>query len=336
MRRLFAGLVLATSVLFASSSATLALRLSEPATPRRPSSVRTAGAPGPTQDAPAVDPAAADEAAGVTVLDFGAEPRRPLRLRLTPGTLTRTLVEMDLGLSIEVDGEPLDTPVPGTRLVVEHEVGEVRPDGRADVKVAFVEASVADGAGLSRADRQAVQSGLDQLTTVSGRGVIGVNGAVDDMSLDSSGVTDPLIGQMLDSLSQQVSGMAVPFPHQAVGLGARWSVGTTIRSLGLTTEATTTYTLRSRVGDDIGLDTVEVATVRTGIVELPGVPSDIEVSVERFETRSTGILARNLTRPVVDSGRQIGNAEGEFRLDDGRDAASMRQRISIDVVIGPA
>ncbi|MGH9180516.1 MAG: hypothetical protein ACRDY5_02210, partial [Acidimicrobiales bacterium] len=167
MRRLFTGIVVANALLFASSAATLGLGLADP---DEKESVAAGPSDGGTAepDLPTKGLAAADKAAGVTVLDAGAEPRRRLRFRPVAGTVTRLALTTKLDLDITVDGESAPTaPAPTMRVVLEQRVDAVDEDGLADFTYFFAEVT-ATGGDLPPDARQQFESLLDQLATVRG------------------------------------------------------------------------------------------------------------------------------------------------------------------------
>lgn len=287
VRRSFTTLAIATAVLFVSSVAGLAVKVagkdgdSEVVTVAGSTTSSGAG----TSDTTAPPPGAGDP---VTLLDAGSGPRRALRIRPVAGSTSRTSVEARITLDMSIDGERFAMPsTPGVRMVLAQRVDRVDTDGRVHLTLTYTDVAPIDE-GTDPGVIAAVEAALEDLEGLHGTVVLDARGQVEEAAIDTSGVSDGMARNLLDSLISQISNLSAPFPREPVGIGARWTVTTRAVLVGITTDSTATYTLTGRDGDAYQLGIVAKAVAAPQSIDLPGVPGGTEASVSRFEVRTTG------------------------------------------------
>lgn len=291
-------------------------------------------------DTTADSPAATEPATGgseVTLEEAGREPRQPLRLRLTAGTTTRAAFvnRTDLEMSIEGNSLPVGT-LPATRTVVEQRIDRVDPDGTAHFTVKFAEWTVEPTPGADPQAARQIQQVLDQLEGLSGTGTVDPSGGRQTLSMDTSRVSEPLMRSTLDSMASQVGNLAVPFPTEPVGPGARWRGTSTATINGITMNTTTRYTLRSRAGERYELDIVQDAEAPPGRVDIPNLPAGTETSIERFTVHSTGHVGGALTAHLPSTSAVQGEGEGRMTIVVEGERGTLVQRITLDATLSPA
>jgi hypothetical protein len=166
------------------------------------------------------------------VLDSpGAQPRRPLALRVTAGSTTKVAMVSKLGLKMTIDGQAAPVGVlPATRMVMEQRVDRVDADGTARFSVSFPEVSVVATPGADPTAVEAAEDALQSLKGVTGTGAVDVHGNVSDTTYDTRSVSEPALRSTLDSLTSQMGNLSAPFPTEPVGVGARWTVTSTAPS----------------------------------------------------------------------------------------------------------
>ncbi len=275
----------------------------------------------------------------VTLDSPGAQPRQPMTLRLAAGSNTKVAMVNKLTLKITVGGQPTPTAVvPGTRQVISERVDRVDPDGSASVSVTFTDASVVPTPGADPAVVQATQEGIEPLNRLRGTQIVDPNGAVRNVTFDTSAVTDPATKSIVDSMTSQLGGLSAPFPREPVGVGARWTVTSSAVLAGIKMATTTRYTLRSRTGDRYELDQVQEAVAVPGPVSLLNVPapSDAQASVTSFTVKSTGQISGDLTRHLPTKSSVKGTGDGTFSMTVGAEKVTLVQKLTMDTTTSPA
>lgn len=240
--------------------------------------------------------AGADERADapeVDVLDPGAEPRQELRYRLEPGsayqflqelafeqTISGTTVTYTTSTETSVTVESVDDDVATIRLVSGATTVEVPADAPPELATQLESAMAAlEGA----------------VTTLR----MDARGRVLDSDIDL-GDGGGLVASLADQLTSSMSQLAVPFPDEPVGPGARWRTTVDFDVSGVTTEVTNEITLTS---------------VADGVIDASFV-ADIEQSgLATGSGQGSGTYRLDLTTPVpelestVESSAQAQGAE---------------------------
>jgi len=99
-----------------------------------------------------------------------------------------------------------------------------------------------------------------------------------------------MIGNIVDSLE------LIPFPEEAVGPGAVWTVRETIDLTAYVVQQVVVYKLLERDGDDLKLEIVVTQTAETQ--PLRELPRGMEAMIEIFEGDGRGTADVSLTRLV--------------------------------------
>lgn len=328
-RRSFSGLVVATALLFAVSSATVAFDLvdDEPAPSADESAERA-------DDAEVDEDIDNDPADGVELLDAGDEPREVLRLRPAVGATSRTDMVFDIALTLAVDGETLEAPsLPATRVVLEQTVDRVDDDGTVNFSFTFAALEAVAGPDTDAGTVSTVNANLSRLVGLQGTGQVDARGDNQSQSVDTGGIDDPTLTAILDSVTSQADELSTPLPRQPVGVGARWRVVREATLLGITTEFTTTFTLRSRDGDRFEVDIVRTGTGRPGPAAIPGLPPGIDATLESLTSRARGRLANSLTRPFGQTGSINGTASFVFTIAEGLDTSQLEEEVTVGIEV---
>ncbi len=294
----------------------------------------------PTATTQAESPAATGAGGGsgrITVEEAGREPRERLRLHLAAGTVTKAAVVSKVELDMSMAGNRLSSgPLPTTRAVMEQRIDGVDPDGTASFTVTVGDWSVLPTPGVDAAAIRRTGDVLQQLEGLRGTGKVDASGGNQTLSMDTSTVTNPLLKSTLDSLASQVGNLAVPFPSEPVGAGARWRTTSTTTINGITMNTTSTYTLRSRTGDHYELDVVQDAEAPPGPVAMANLPSGTEASIESFSVHSTGKIVGELTQPLPTTSTVQGGGEGRLNVVAEGERGTLLERLKIDVALSPA
>lgn len=295
----------------------------------QPTATTEAEAPGATEPA--------GGSAGVTVEDTGRGPRERLQLHLTAGTTTKAAIVSKVDLDMTIEGNRLSAgALPTTRAVMEQRIDRVDPGGTAHYTVTIGEWSIVPTAGVDEAAARRTGQVLEQLEGLRGTGTVDPSGGNQTLKMDTSSVSDPLMRSTLDSFASQVGNLAVPFPTEPVGPGARWKAKSTATINGITMNTTSTYTLRARAGDHYELDVVQDANAPPGPVAIPNVPSGTETSIESFTVHSTGKIAGELTQSLPSTSNVQGGGEGRLTIVAEGERGTLIERLKIDVALSPA
>lgn len=275
----------------------------------------------------------ADQTPVVKLADAGAEPRRKLRLALVKGSKLRAALTLKFGIQLEAEGKPLPSNViPPIRVDLTTTVTEVRANGDARIAFGYERIEVVDDGTAEKAVIDQVRaSGIDKLANVKGETTITPRGVSVDSSIDVPDDLPPTLKQVVDQLSQQTGNLTVPFPEEAVGVGAKWNATTSTKAGGVKTKLVLAYGLRQLDGDQYVLDLSYEQTAEPQKADFPGLPAGTTVQLQDLLIKGKGDLAGMLASPFP--ARSALLAAGTVNLDviSAKEKGKLLQRLNLDV-----
>lgn len=172
----------------------------------------------------------------VELLETGAGPRRLLEVEVADGHVERTTTSLRLTMDYGTGTITLPVSMPFTTTVT-----GVEADGfTADV--VYGRASVAGGS-LPDGTGPMVDQALDLVEGTTAHVSYGRNGILRSSELDLGEDAPDLVARLLDNIATQGFAVAVPYPDEEVGVGARWRASTTMQIGGVEVVVTSTYEL---------------------------------------------------------------------------------------------
>lgn len=203
------------------------------------------------------DSATAAAKSGVKLLDPGAEPRKALRYHIQAGdkqTAIMTMkVKLDMGnLPAGPDGKPMVIPaIPAMSIPMDITVQNVAANGDITYEMVMEDVSLAQDTNTPPEVLQAMQKALVGIKGLTSTGVMSNRGISKKMDIKAPAGSDPQARQFMDQMKDGTSNMNVPFPEEAVGVGAKWEMKKTTKIQTASVEQTGTYELVSVDGDKL-------------------------------------------------------------------------------------
>jgi hypothetical protein len=177
------------------------------------------------------------------------------------------------------------------------------------------------------AQQLAVLNGISGTFTVTPRNVS--QGGSLQLPAGASGPAQ----QVFDQASDQLADFAVPFPRQAVGVGARWRVTTARDVSGISVRQQTEYRLRARDGNTIALEVQIEQRAAAQRVEAPNLRPGATVDLTVLRTTGNGTTTVNLTDTLPMSTTVHANSNQQFTIRQNGDVATATQHLTLDVTI---
>jgi len=273
----------------------------------------------------------------VTLQSPGAAPRSPLRLTLTSGSTTAATLEFSESVDQSLGGTPTSSVhLPPIRFVLHTKLGSVAGDGRAPIDYSYSDVSVVDDGSVPAAQRTQLESALAPITSLTGSGTLTARNQILDSKIAGTENLDPSVAQLTDQFSDQVGAVAVPFPREAVGLGAKWRGVSLLRVSGVNTKQTYEYTLRSRDGNVVVFDFTYTQTAPRQSVKLPGIPSNAKVTISRYRVSGRGSMTVDLSQPLPSMGTTNASGTQAFLLRSQGEHGTLTQKLTIGVDVSAA
>lgn len=247
------------------------------------------------------NPAAAPSGAPtVTLLAPGAEPRATLRYALAPDLAEATTLALATSLELRVAGQVMPNALPRTRLEVSAKSGAPSGEG-TPITITL------DGADLAEGEPAAETPAGTRLTEVI-RGMKGLHG---DKIVAARGVTRAFhwtlpddapaaLRPVFESFQTAIDQMTVPWPSEAVGVGASWETVQRVTQSGLTLDQKTSFEVKRVDGDVVELDFTATLSGPPGKLSGP-LTGGLTADVKKLEGSGKGHLVVSLKKLLPDT-----------------------------------
>jgi len=184
-------------------------------------------------------------------------------------------------------------------------------------------------------DMQAQQVGsmLKTMEGLTGKGVMTTRGYNKSLTFDIPGGAQPMIAQQLESMKTSVGDMSAVLPAEAVGMGAVWTVTTSVEQGGMKMRQTTEYTLDSVEGGVVTLSVKATQTADPQKIENEQIPPGMQLELTAFDGESSGKTSFDLGWLVPKSGKMTGSATVDMKMTSPQGNAEMQQRMQMEMDI---
>lgn len=169
----------------------------------------------------------------VTLASAGAEPRTRLRYKPAAGYKETMTMSMTMGLNMVMEGmavPQMDMPV--MKMTADIGVTSIAPGGDVTYDVAFTAMTAEAQPGMDPAMAAMAQGTADSIKALKGSVTMSDRGINKSSTMNVDQIADPMLKQMLSSMSSSLESMSMPFPDEAVGVGGKWEVRQAIKSAG--------------------------------------------------------------------------------------------------------
>jgi hypothetical protein len=238
-------------------------------------------------------------ASKVTLVDAGAEPREVLRYDLPAETKQSTTMRMTIGMKLGLDGRaPQAVQVPTMEVKLGLASGAKRDAaGNTSIDGRIEAVRVVPEGDAARAMAELVEGQLRALEGTRIRYAVSASGRASDVRVEAAPNAPEQATKVMGQMSQSFESMVAPLPDEAVGVGGRWVVTNRI-STGADVLQWTTYTLKSKTGTKIEIET-EVAQLAARATMTGGdLPPGIVAKVRSFSSSGRGESVLDLARLV--------------------------------------
>jgi hypothetical protein len=231
----------------------------------------------------------------LTLLAPGAEPRRALRYKPVYGARSLTNTRMTMDTNMTAAGQPYQIQPPPMTMVMETVVTEVG-SSTFDIAMKVTATDVEPGGNpaLSPGVKTAIAKivGMTTLGRIDHRGVMIAADTVMPANAPPEAVS------MAKSMDQITTQATAPFPEEAVGVGARWSVVSEIETSGMKLTQTAVYQLLELTGDKGRISVAIEQTAPAQDVKTPGMAPDMKAHLVSAVGHGTSTIAFDLADVV--------------------------------------
>ncbi len=262
------------------------------------------GAPTPTLSSPTL-----------MLVTPGKGPRTVLRLTPPKGAKATASWTMQSASARGAPGRlPPPEPGPTVALDVEVEVTGVTADGDVEMHYRYGDATITATKRTPKAQVDETTAQYGKVRGVEGTTVVTNRGLPRSSNMTAAPNATKEDQQLLAATQKTLEQVAVPFPEEPVGIGARWTSRSRVTAGELTIDTTATFTLRERSAAGARLEVSISASGRGGgpgtlTLKASG-KGDVVLDLMRPITASATITMRTEVLLVADGfrGAQVGTS----------------------------
>ncbi len=300
-------------------------------TPTAPADVAPVADTAPSPDAaPAPDVAPPEVDRSPRLLDGpGTAPHKVLSYSAAEGFEQRLPMRMTLGVKTEVDGQPLSPELPPTTLTLFAKVDKCSDKG-LELSVSALETRV-EGEPTTPAGKRLAEV------------IAGLAGLEGQKSIDQGGrhlaltFTRPAdlpagIAPVLEGFEQALDHMLVPFPKEAIGVGARWEIEESVTQANVRLLQETTFTLEAIEGSKLTLAmAISLSPITPSLPQKTALPGGLEATLDAVEGRGEGKLVVDLAALWPTSVSVKNKIALELSLADGDKTRKLKVEMNLDL-----
>ncbi|MBX3390890.1 MAG: hypothetical protein KF691_15685 [Phycisphaeraceae bacterium] len=299
----------------------------------------------PEQDAPAKapDPAAEqpDEYGPVVkVLSTGDEPRERAKLSLHVGDVQFAVMEVDMQMKMAMDGVVHPSPpMPVISVNMRITVEEAFPDGRWKYAAEFTSVDITPKDETPAEVVTMMRGMISEMAGMKMSAEIDSEGRQRNLEIVSK-IANPMLFQLLESMKQSVSQMAIRLPEEEIGMGARWEVDAKINVGGIAVRQRSTYRLVSREGNTVklGISTQQSPAEKNAAIK--NLPEGVSGTLVDIAGNGKGELVYDLLRVLPARGHITGESVANMDMEGPGMKAKVDTHMTMSMVIreskGPA
>jgi hypothetical protein len=177
-----------------------------------------------------------------------------------------------------------------------------------------------------------MSQGLGSVVGVKGTSVVNNRGV--SLSIKMDPIADPGASQMLGQMTGTIEYLLVPFPEEPVGVGARWEVRAAMNANGISLFQRTEYELTALQGSTVTITSKTEQTAPPQNVSPPGLPAEMQMSLEGLKHTGTGTGSIQLNT-LVPSGTSESTTATSMGVNAGGQVMSMTVEVKTKLTIAP-
>jgi hypothetical protein len=271
----------------------------------------------------------------VEVVAAGKAPLEQLRLAPPPGVSQRSTMTVQFAIQQSGVSSNSVNPPP-VRATIQSTLQGTTPDGNLQVAFSYPSFDVLRGGDISTSERRRIERAFTGITGLSGQLTLTPQGVLVSSSLNVPPDVDPSVSSLITQLGEQLRTLAIPFPAEAVGVGARWRASTDLTLNGINARQIYEYTLKKRTGSKLVIGVTGTQTAGRQTVELSDVAPGAQLEVRRFKTTFRGENTVELTNLLPSAGKVRSNGEQSFRIKSGSRSGTLSQQLTVALELKPA
>lgn len=233
--------------------------------------------------------------AQVQLLNPGAEPRQELRLTPIPNTQQVMTITTNMEATSSVGDQSVPAfKAPTSVMKMEATVTQVDPNGDIHAQFSYTDADVVADPTVPPELLNAMRSTLEQLVGFKGSFVTDNRGQIKSGNFVLPEGGDPMTRQLLEQVSNSLEQFSSPVPAEAIGIGAKWRVSSTINIAGMNLSQSAIYELVDLKDNVATLNVTIEQQANAQSITPPGLPPGASVTLKSLTSQGQGQVIMSL------------------------------------------
>jgi len=225
----------------------------------------------------------------ITLIDAGAEPHVPLRYDVQSFSAGEMYMRMEMHMAMEGMVGSQATQLPDTIMRFEVSSIDFLGDNQVRLHMHLDEMRVSERPDVPAEVVTAMRTALAGMGRMSGSIVVDDRGVLHESDFDFSDAS-PELQQQLQSVNESMQQSSIPLPEEPVGIGARWQVGMSVESGGISIAQTANYRLLSRDDESANFEVSIAQTAPRQQIEDPTIPPGMTTYIDELTSEGAGAM----------------------------------------------
>lgn len=290
---------------------------------------------GGTTAEPPTNPPAAPPSPVVKLLEPGADPKIDLSMKPAAGLAQSALLTMTIDADMNVGGQQVPMKFPPFKMGVSLKVDEVRANGDIAFSIKVDSADVGETADVIPAVMEAMKGAIGKVVGMGGKSVVDAHGVTKEAKFEVPPDAPNEVKQVVDSFQQSIGQMAIPFPAEPVGVGAKWQSTVALEQMQLKVDQTSTYEIVSIEGSVVKVKFSVQLNAPPQAMKSAQMKAGLEATLNKFQGSGVNEATFDLTKvlPVSSSGKNA--ITMDMSLKDGTQAQNVLMKMNVDMKLEP-
>ncbi|MBF2005044.1 MAG: hypothetical protein IGS49_06155 [Chlorogloeopsis fritschii C42_A2020_084] len=273
----------------------------------------------------------------IELLNPGTGAKQQLRFKPPVKFKQAAIMTMNMDMAMSIAGQALPAfKQPATVMTLQTAVTKIAPNGDIHYEFSYSDIDFVGDTNLPPQVLNTVRSQIQNIRGIKGSAIVDNRGYTRKVNLVLPTGLDPNLKQMMQQMSNSLEQLSSPLPQQAVGIGSRWRVTSTVNINGMNLKQIATYQLVNLKNG--------VATLNIGVEQLaspsqkltaPGLPPGVTLTLKSYNGKGQGqaIVPLNKLMPIRSTMSLRSNSEMTQTNPGSVEETPINQKLSMTMSI---
>jgi len=269
------------------------------------------------------------------LLEPGADPRVELKLSPTAGDKQTALMTMTMDTTMAISGQNIPMALPPMMMGVSTTIDEVRANGDTAFTFKVESADVGEATGVMPAVVDTMKTAIGKIVGMTGASVIDQHGVVKEAKFAVPDNAPAELTQIVDNFQRSLNQMAIPFPTEPVGIGAKWQSTTKLDQQGIKIDQVATYEVVAIDGKMVKLKFTVQLSAPPQTMQMPQMPAGMGAKLNEMSGSGMAEATLDLSKvlPVTTTGKNTMSMN--LSVDQAGQKQDMSLKINLDMKLEP-